>query len=854
MVEDPPSDDIQVEELEDSALEEVERDEDKLSETLQSEIEEAVTSSREGNAALDDRPTVKRLATTGDPKANATLPGDAKTNPTPGGDSAPPRSALPRPISTMPPHQRTPSSPGLASSSASASSSAPAPSTSSPPPTTGRPAARPASEPPRPRSERPAPLPGPGSPLSVSSVSSSQPLKPPPAPPSRPPAAKGKSLPPPRSLRNKVDTPGDTRPGLMGERDLPRVSDIDEPTLIREAPSAEELTASQPARSTTLDDDSIDSLELNDLQDTEDSDEGWGPDDTDESERPPNIPSLAQRGDGSQAGRSLPKRERNKKGKRRPVRIPDDNVPNAGARSPSRDDDDSDDDELSDRPTQLIPDAPDPSKLVPRAAPIPRIEDIEKPDYSEPKQGRTRESAPGIFTDDQAIAVLRPIMVVSDLPPVGGPRADGAEDQPLAGGPAAVRRRTGTLEIDPAASDALDALQGESPQPGAVKRPPPPKRGSDRPEGFMLDDIEEIVPDRMSLPGILPSSQRRPLPPPRSAMTSDPGLLLDIDIEPPPAIHPTGMDALALLEAEAKAAEDAAREAEARARDAEAKARDAEARAREADRKDAAKDVSDSKRPKKPWWIDWFEGDFVMTLDNPKRKDVERETTFIEQSLALDAGARVLDLGCGHGVHAVELASRGYQLVGVDVSNTMLQFAKDYNTKRKTSVSFIQGDMRELNLEEVFDGIYCWSTTFGFFDEQRNINVLERVWRALRPGGRFALDVANRDYVAMRQPGMAWFERPGCVCMDEMKFDFYTSRLINKRMVMFDTGKSRELESSIRLYSLTELGRLLHNVGFRVLEVSGHRAHRGAYFGSESPRIIIIAERREEADQPAYKP
>jgi hypothetical protein len=122
------------------------------------------------------------------------------------------------------------------------------------------------------------------------------------------------------------------------------------------------------------------------------------------------------------------------------------------------------------------------------------------------------------------------------------------------------------------------------------------------------------------------------------------------------------------------------------------------------------------------------------------------------------------------------------------------------------------------------------------------------VWRALRPGGRFVLDVPNRDYIAPRQPSMAWFERPGCVCMDEMKFDFYTSRLMNKRMVMFDSGKSRELESSIRLYTLTELGRMLHNVGFRVLEVSGHRAHRGAYFGAESSRILVSSERREKTE------
>ncbi|MEM9694821.1 MAG: methyltransferase domain-containing protein, partial [Myxococcota bacterium] len=251
-------------------------------------------------------------------------------------------------------------------------------------------------------------------------------------------------------------------------------------------------------------------------------------------------------------------------------------------------------------------------------------------------------------------------------------------------------------------------------------------------------------------------------------------------------------------------------------------------------------------KTKKQWWSQLFEDDLIRTLDNPRLRDVERDVTFIEKSLRLPKGSRILDLACGNGVHAVELASRGYQVVGVDYSNTMLELARQYNQKRGTSVSFIQGDMRKLSLEGVFDGIFCWSTSFGYFDEPSNAQVLERISRALRPGGMFTLDVANRDYVAHRAPTMAWFEKPGVVCMDEMRFDYYSSRMVTKRMVLFETGKSREIEMSMRLYTLHELGRLLHKVGFKVLEVSGHVAHRGAYFGAESPQIMITGQRRND--------
>jgi hypothetical protein len=65
-----------------------------------------------------------------------------------------------------------------------------------------------------------------------------------------------------------------------------------------------------------------------------------------------------------------------------------------------------------------------------------------------------------------------------------------------------------------------------------------------------------------------------------------------------------------------------------------------------------------------------------------------------------------------------------------------------------------------------------------------------------------------------------------------------------KRTMMMDDGRSREIEYSIRVYSLHELGKLLHDHGFRVCEVSGRVATPGVFFGCESPRTLILAEKR----------
>jgi ubiquinone/menaquinone biosynthesis C-methylase UbiE len=251
-----------------------------------------------------------------------------------------------------------------------------------------------------------------------------------------------------------------------------------------------------------------------------------------------------------------------------------------------------------------------------------------------------------------------------------------------------------------------------------------------------------------------------------------------------------------------------------------------------------------SRRRQRPWWEDLFDDDFIRTMDKLDPKNVQREADFIETCLGLEKGATILDLACGTGQHAVELASRGYGVVGYDLSLSMLALAADVAQERGQKLNFLQGDMREMAFDQVFDGLYCWSTNFGYFDDDKNFNVLQRMHRALRLGGMLVLDMINRDYVAPRQPSLVWFEGDGCVCMDEMQVDFFTSRLKVKRTAMFDDGRSREIDYSIRLYGLHEIGKMMHDANFKVIEVTGHPAHPGVFFGSESPRLIIVAERK----------
>jgi len=257
-------------------------------------------------------------------------------------------------------------------------------------------------------------------------------------------------------------------------------------------------------------------------------------------------------------------------------------------------------------------------------------------------------------------------------------------------------------------------------------------------------------------------------------------------------------------------------------------------------------------RPSKPrahpWWEVFFDDDYLRTVRPPTHQQIARQCDFISKRLGLKTGATVLDVGCGLGLQAVELASRGYLSVGLDLSLAMLSRASEEAQARGMKINFLHADMRDMNFEGNFDAVMCIGTTLGYFDDDTNRKVIDRLFRALKPSGVLLIDVVNRDHVIRTQPNLIWFEGDGCVCMEESEFNFFTSRLHVKRTVILETGKQRENEYSLRLYSLHELGQLLHQAGFRVIEVSGREALPGVFFGQESPNMMVVAERRSTAD------
>jgi SAM-dependent methyltransferase len=251
-------------------------------------------------------------------------------------------------------------------------------------------------------------------------------------------------------------------------------------------------------------------------------------------------------------------------------------------------------------------------------------------------------------------------------------------------------------------------------------------------------------------------------------------------------------------------------------------------------------------RWRKAWFEEIFNEDYLRTLPFMNHARTLREVTFIQEALQLPPGSHVLDVACGYGRHAIELAHAGLRVTGLDLSLPMLIRAGDESRRRNVPVNFVHADMRKMAIENEYDGACCMLSSFGYFDEDTNLRVAASLLKALKPGARFLLDVVNRDYFVGDVPLRVWWEGDGCMVLEEVDFNFSTNRLNTRRSIIFGDGRQSEQDISMRAYSMNELGKLLRQAGFGIIDVSGSFATRGAFFGTTSPNIIVLCERPRE--------
>ncbi len=221
------------------------------------------------------------------------------------------------------------------------------------------------------------------------------------------------------------------------------------------------------------------------------------------------------------------------------------------------------------------------------------------------------------------------------------------------------------------------------------------------------------------------------------------------------------------------------------------------------------------------------------------------EVEFILNVLQAPIGAKILDLACGHGRHALELARRGYHVTGLDLSPRFIQMAREAAQQLGLSqANFLLGDMKDFHFDQPFDAVCCYFTSFGYFSDEENRQVLQNVSACLAPGGRLLLETVNRDstiHKVENQP-RRWDEpEPGFFVLEDVCFNARTSR-IHTRAIIIDQGRRRMVEYDIKLYTHAELEDMLEDAGLTVIGTYGNKDL--STFAVASPRMAIVAEKK----------
>src|SRR5659263_742190 len=141
----------------------------------------------------------------------------------------------------------------------------------------------------------------------------------------------------------------------------------------------------------------------------------------------------------------------------------------------------------------------------------------------------------------------------------------------------------------------------------------------------------------------------------------------------------------------------------------------------------------------KQWYEELFENSAKSYDQQPFVKGTHGEVDFIEEELGFNRSATILDLGCGTGRHAIELAKRGYTVTAVDLSASQLDLAREKAVAANVTVQFVEADARHLNYSGQFDAviIVCEGAFPLMETDEMNFELLKNAFRALRQGGVF---------------------------------------------------------------------------------------------------------------------
>ncbi|NPV50648.1 MAG: methyltransferase domain-containing protein [Candidatus Methanofastidiosum sp.] len=247
------------------------------------------------------------------------------------------------------------------------------------------------------------------------------------------------------------------------------------------------------------------------------------------------------------------------------------------------------------------------------------------------------------------------------------------------------------------------------------------------------------------------------------------------------------------------------------------------------------------------WYEELFEN-YAQTYETEVfTKGTIGEIDFIEKEIKKDKSKKILDIGCGTGRHSIELAKRGHNVTGIDLSECMLEMAKQKAKVAKVKVEFIKADARYLKFEKEFDlALILCEGGFSLMEtDEMNYMILQSASRSLKDNGKLILTTLNGLFPLYHS--VKDFINSNSVDgkSQDNTFDLMTFRDKSIIEITDDDGNTKKIKANERYYVPSEMMWLLKSLGFKKVDIYGCKLgafSRDDKLTTEDYEMLIIAE------------
>lgn len=244
----------------------------------------------------------------------------------------------------------------------------------------------------------------------------------------------------------------------------------------------------------------------------------------------------------------------------------------------------------------------------------------------------------------------------------------------------------------------------------------------------------------------------------------------------------------------------------------------------------------------KLWFEEWFESDEYLTVYGHRNsEEAEILVSFILSKVNLPSSAKVLDLGCGAGRHALLLAKKGFAVTGVDQSAKLLSVAEDEAKKNGLHATLIREDIRTVHFSEKFNLILNVFTSFGYFEnDEDNFSIFGNVESLLADDGIFVFDFLNAENVKENLVPFSRTEIDGVLIEQSRKIE---ANNVVKNITLVQDGTVKKFRESVRLYAKQDLVEAMSKNNLSVEMIFG--SYSGEPFDvKSSSRLILLCKKK----------